>query len=85
MKLTMVLFLIATMKASRVKSFLTKSEMCSYQNCNSCDIVLKNTHIKKLGRAIPQCRNLMRSHDCCQKFMFCDVMMECVPQFMQFY
>ena len=47
MKLTTVLFLIGTINASRVKSFLTKSEMCSYQNCNSCDIVLKNTHTSK--------------------------------------
>ena len=85
MKLTIILFLIASINASRLRSVLSKSELCSFQNCNSCDIVLKNTQNKRFGRAIPQCRNLMRSQDCCQKFMLCDVMMECIPQFMQFY
>ena len=84
MKLTIfftIFVLAATIDASRP----SKSEICTFQNCSSCDIVLKNTHNKKFGKFIPQCRNMMQSQGCCQKFMLCEVLGECVPRFLQYY
>ena len=83
MKLSILLIFVATIDASRFKSVFAKSEICTFQNCNSCEIVLENKHIKKIGRAIPACKNLMQN--CCQKFKCCDVLLECIPRFLQYY
>ena len=83
MKLTILIMLVATIGASRFQ--FAKSEICTFRNCNSCSIVLKNINNKKFGRAIPQCRKLMQTHDCCQKFKRCDVLLECIPKFLQYY
>ena len=62
-----------------------KSEFCSFQNCKRCEIVLTNTNNRQFERFIPQCRKVMGANDCCQDYMQCDILSECIPRFRRYY
>ena len=71
-----------TLLISMALAKFSKTDYCTFRNCDNCDIVLKTD--KKgfiYNRFGPKCRTMMNQSSCCQKFMICDPLMECIPHF----
>ena len=63
----------------------TRSQICSFQNCDLCQTFLllrtKNEH----PAYVTKCKNFMKLGNCCQNYMRCDILTECVPRFFTYF
>ena len=83
MKILNLFFAVAV---GRIAKINLSGDMCSFQNCNNCEIALKSDKNDYIyNRFRPTCRLMMNGPTCCQKFQKCDILTECVPRFRRSY